>query len=197
MLSCLQRRGSFFWWHFYLYIRSWPCTALILARVSDINCRLVTDSSTRNHFREKNARENWRESMMSKTDLDRLERGTEWTSGYTGHVPRLRDTFAMRNVVAAQFLKPDASVLEDLLPNMHESLPMTTGSSSRLTTAGSSRSGVGVAGPRVEGVCGGQRRLVVSPTQKYPGNGFCGTVLPSRRTDRISRCGEGGIEGQQ
>ncbi len=143
--------------------------------------RLVTDSATRNRFREKNARDTWREKMVAKEDLDRLERDVQWTCGYTGHIPRLRDTFAVRNVVAAKFVKADAQDDPFLVAsgqNLQLGSPISR-TPSRVGTPG--------GGPRVEGVCGGQRRLVTPPMTKYPGNGFCGTVLPARRIDRASQ----------
>ena len=119
-------------------------------------------------------------ASMSEADF---ERGVEWTSGYTGHVPRLRDTFAKRNVVAAQLLKGSDGAL-----GSPESRPTSPDSPQRPMTQGSSRSGIFTGEvPRVEDVCGGQRRLVASPFLQYPGNGFCGTVLPTRRIDRVSR----------
>ena len=60
--------------------------------------RLVTDSATPNRLREKIARDT--------QDLDRREQSNRWTCGYTGHVPRLRDTFAVGNVVAAKTIRP-------------------------------------------------------------------------------------------
>jgi len=121
------------------------------------------------------------ESMQRQKDLERPETASDWTCGYTGHVPRLRDTFAVRNVFAASFLKADEAMTESA--GTSASRPRTTASTP------SSRSGMSSVGggPRVEGVVGGQRRLLTSPTLKYPGNGFCGTLLPARRTDRVSQ----------
>lgn len=148
--------------------------------------RLVTDSATRNRLREKNAREQWRESQIVNQDLDRREQSNRWTCGYTGHVPRLRDTFAVRNVVAAKTIRPKE---EDpwSFDGGAELLSRPSTSPQRLPTA-SSRPGTSSGFARVEAVCGGQRRLVASPSLNYPGNGFCGTVLPKKRTDRMTRC---------
>ena len=148
--------------------------------------RLVTDSATPNRLREKNAREQWRESQIVNQDLDRREQSNRWTCGYTGHVPRLRDTFAVRNVVAAKTIRPKE---EDpwSFDGGAELLSRPSTSPQRLPTA-SSRPGTSSGFARVEGVCGGQRRLVASPFLNYPGNGFCGTVLPKKRTDRMTRC---------
>ena len=121
---------------------------------------------------------------MSRAGLETLEdQGVDWTCGYTGHIPRLRDTFAKRNVVAAQLLKGS-----DAGPGSPGSPDSRPGSPERPMTQGSSRSGIFTGEvPRVEDVCGGQRRLVASPFLQYPGNGFCGTLLPARRVDRVSR----------
>jgi hypothetical protein len=140
--------------------------------------RLVTDSATPNRLREKIARDT--------QDLDRREQSNRWTCGYTGHVPRLRDTFAVGNVVAAKTIRPKE---EDpwSFDGGAELLSRPSTSPQRLPTA-SSRPGTSSGFARVEGVCGGQRRLVASPFLNYPGNGFCGTVLPKKRTDRMTRC---------
>jgi hypothetical protein len=148
----------------------------------------VTDSATRNRLREKNAREQWRESQLANGDLDRQERGNRWTSGYTGHVPRLRDTFAVRNVVAAKTIRPLEEEPWDLEGSMEmDSLGRPSTSPQRPMTHSSSRPGTASGMARVEAVCGGQRRLVTSPALLYPGNGFCGTVLPKKRVDRMTR----------
>ena len=137
--------------------------------------------------------------MLTDADFELMDRSkaqdtAQFCAGYTGHVPRLRATFGTRIIVAAKNLKPDA---EDLATPVFSgvasparsvsppSRPMTQASrmsqmstrSLRLSTAD---------GPRVEAVCGGQRRLVQNPQLKYRGTGFCGTLMPDRRTDRFS-----------
>mmetsp|Transcript_49591 Transcript_49591/g.116934 ORF Transcript_49591/g.116934 Transcript_49591/m.116934 type:complete len:482 (+) Transcript_49591:214-1659(+) len=63
--------------------------------------RVLTESAQRNRFRETQARNEWRNKMVQETEKERRERTLEWTVGYTGHVPRLRETFAVRNKVAS------------------------------------------------------------------------------------------------
>ena len=136
-----------------------------------------------------------RDEIITAEDYKRMDRGTatqgtQWTCGYTGHVPFLRSTFATRTVVAAKKLKPDLGQIiaeNDSRPQSPESPVRHQSPQSRPGTQHSTRSVLSSTGPRVESVCGGQRRLVASATLKYPGNGFCGTLLPSRRTDRVSR----------
>jgi len=51
------------------------------------------------------ARNEWRDRMIEEAERERRERSLEWTVGYTGHVPRLRETFAVRNKVASDSLQ--------------------------------------------------------------------------------------------